>query len=340
MAQQRHRVWIARLVWTAVAFVGLLAVGGYAAKEWLLTPSVPSDVLQHSFTGATDPLASDVAREPHPLDQVLGMARVALARHREYHHDYTATLIQRVRLSGKLGDESRIELKLRYREPGTNPHVPTDSVGSTATTTDSVVSTATEGLHETIGLRDIDVYLRFLAPRSQAGRGVIWRQGFNKGMMIVHQSGMLNLMRIQLDPTSRLAMMGNRYPITDIGIERLLVKLIEKGEQDRLLGGCRVTTTEDFEFQGRACIRFEIEHPEASVTIDGHTTSFDYYRAIIDMDREHGIPIHYVSYLWPKTPGGEPLLDEEFIYEDLRLNAQLTDMDFDPDNKAYAFPSR
>jgi hypothetical protein len=42
--------------------------------------------------------------------------------------------------------------------------------------------------------------------------------------------------------------------------------------------------------------------------------------------------------MWPETPEGEPILDEEFVYEQLQMNVQLEDQDFDPDNPAYKYP--
>jgi hypothetical protein len=254
----------------------------------------------------------DLPGKAHPLDPVLALARQSLKLHRERDHDYVATLVKQQRLAGKLGAENRMELKLRSRQP-----IPMGD-----------------------GLRPIDVYLKFQKPTSQSGREVIWRQGMKDDLMTVHESGLLNLVRVELAPTSRLAMMGNRYPIYDIGIERLLTKLIDKGVRDRRLGDCQVTITDDFEFALRRCKRIEVVHPEPSANVDGQPVQYEYYRAVIDMDLETGLPIHYASYLWPEQPGGEPLLDEEFTYENLRLNCQLSDDDFDPDNPAYHYPSR
>jgi hypothetical protein len=256
---------------------------------------------------------------PHPLDPVLGMARSALKLHRSRDKDYTATLIKRQRNGRRLGEAVSMELKLRSRDSESDQEV----------------------IHEgELVARAIDVYLKFLEPKSQAGREVIWRQGMNQELMTVHEAGLLNIARVEVAPTSRLAMMGNRYPITDIGIERLLIKLIEMGTRDRSLGDCDVTIFENFEFLGRRCKRIVVVHPEKNIEINGNRQEYAYHRAEIDLDLEYGVPIHYASYLWPETPGGDPLLDEEFTYQDLRLNCNLTDLDFDPDNPSYNYPSR
>jgi hypothetical protein len=247
--------------------------------------------------------------DTHALDPVLALARDALELHRARDRDYTAVLSKRLRLAGKLGEQTRMRIKLRSRD---------------ATPEDAV--------------RPIDVYLYFLEPKSQAGREVIWRQGENGDRLRVHEAGLLNLMTVDLAPTSRLAMRGNRYPIHDVGIERLLVKLIERGTWDRGLGPCEVRMEDDVVVAGRACKRIEVIHPEPEVQIDGKKLGFDYHRAVIDMDLELGIPIRYASFLWPEAPEREPLLDEEFTYENLELNCNLTDADFDSANPDYRYP--
>ncbi len=58
---------------------------------------------------------------------------------------------------------------------------------------------------------------------------MIWVEGKNGGKLIAHEAGLLGLMSVQLDPHGTLALTGNKYPITGIGIGNLLSKLIEKG---------------------------------------------------------------------------------------------------------------
>jgi hypothetical protein len=250
------------------------------------------------------------------LDPVLERARAALVHHRAEHHSYTATMIKRERIHGKLAPENRMLLKLRYR--------PSLDAKQTAQSPQGPS-------------RWMDVYLRFFEPKSLAGREAIWRQGTNDDRLIVHEAGLLNLTSVSLAPTSGLAMMGNKYPITDIGIEKLLEKLIERGLKDRALDECTVNVTRGVQCEGRECERIEILHPEPTMARDGQTIAFDFYRAVIDIDIEHEIPIHYAAYLWP-SDGAAPPLDEEYTYKDLRLNAELSEDDFDPNNADYDYP--
>lgn len=295
----------------AILLISVLSIGSF----WFL--SSPEQLPDEAIDVSPN-LSEYEAAHPkgsHPLDPVLEMAKRSLTLHRARDRDYTALMVKRFRLGKRLGEQEIMRLKLRSRDsdpPAEQEFQP----------------------------RPIDVYLGFLEPRSLAGREVIWREGQHDNQMIVHEAGLLNFTRLHLAPTSRLAMLGNRYPIYDIGIERLLVKFIERGMLDRSLGPCEVFTRDDFLFEGRRCQRIEILHPQKEVEIDGDKLQFDFYRVEIDVDLEYGLPIHYASYLWPDAEGGEPVLDEEFTYRELQLNCNLDDQDFDPDNPDYRYPSR
>jgi len=321
---QRLRVWPARLTrrWNrrsvllgSVALVLLAACGTLVlrrlANDWLGDSSTdvgtrPADAPSDNSGGSSALADPD---STHPLDSVLRIAKVSMDTHKRNHRDFRAMVRKRERIGKELGPESRMEIKLRYRDE--DPQT---------------------------GQRRMDVYLKFIEPKSQAGREVIWQEGLNDGLMVVHEAGFLNITRLELSPTSKLAMLGNRYPISDIGIERLLAKLLFKGNRDRGLSDCLVSLTDSVQVAGRDCKRLEVCHPEPEAIVGDRSIPHEFYKAIIDIDSEHGVPIRYASYMWPEKPDGEPVLDEEFIYEQLELNAQLADKDFDPDNPAYNYP--
>ena len=59
-----------------------------------------------------------------------------------------------------------------------------------------------------------------------------------------------------------------------------------------------------------------------------------YHKAQIFIDNELRIPVAYRAYSWPQ-PGGEPILEEQYIYTDIKLNNGFTDADFSPENPEY-----
>lgn len=246
----------------------------------------------------------------HPLDPVLKLARGSLEDFNENVIDYVATMTKRERIDGTLSEQSTMTVKIINRKVEDGQMV-----------------------------TPMHVYLRFDSPKSVEGREVIWVEGKNDGYMIAHEAGYLNLVRANLAPNGPLAMIGNKYPITEIGIANLLTKLIEKGTRDRAVGHCEVT------FSSRSDLKDETKDEESNIT---HETirvihqdkkpEYDFHIVEVQFDRKLNLPISYTSYLWPDKNQSEPQLEEEYSYSDIQLNVGLTDKDFDPENDSYNFP--
>jgi hypothetical protein len=133
-----------------------------------------------------------------------------------------------------------------------------------------------------------------------------------------------------IKPDSRLAMRDNRYPITEIGFQNMVERLIEVIENDLEYDECEVKFYSNAKINDRVCTRIEVFHPE-------EREHFKFHRATVFVDDQHHLPIAYVSYSWPEKAGEKPRLLEEYVYTDIVLNPGLSDADFDRDNPAYGF---
>ena len=205
---------------------------------------VPDGFIEHRDEElAAAPVAGEVSGQvgAHPLDPVLELARQALLRMQNEVDDYCGRLIKRERIKGVLGGEVQMEFKIRTRR-------------------------------ETNGkmTRPLSAYLKMIEPKSARGREVIWIEGANGNKLIGHEGGFLNLLRVELEPTGMLAMMDNKYPITEIGLTRLVQKLIEKGERDRLIGPCEVQIVDDERVGDRPCRLIQVTHPQPDPRYDFH----------------------------------------------------------------------
>jgi hypothetical protein len=181
------------------------------------------------------------------------------------------------------------------------------------------------------GRQPFSIYMRFLRPNAIKGREVIYVEGRNENHLVAHESGILNLMRVSLAPTGAMAMRGNRYPITDAGIENLVEKLIERGERDRAIGLCDVQFFENAKVMDRTCTMIQVKHDQEQAPLDFHIGR-------IYIDDEFQVPIRYEAYLWPGPNEKDLPLLESYTYAKLKINVGLTDRDFDPDNQEYDFP--
>jgi hypothetical protein len=215
--------------------------------------------------------------------------------------DYTAIMTKRCRVGGELSPYQQALVKIRNRRV---------EVGQVTV--------------------PMSVYMKFRRPESIRGREVIWVEGRNGGKMIAHEAGLKSLIRVSLDPHGAIAMRGQKYPITEIGLEKLVQKLIEKGERDRQYDECLVKCYERATVDKRTCRMFQIDHPH-------ERPHFEFHRAQVFFDDELKMPVRYASWSWPAEHGNDPVLEEEYMYTNVQINQGLTDLDFDPANPAYSF---
>jgi outer membrane lipoprotein-sorting protein len=249
------------------------------------------DVAQGNI-GAGDAVAS--AAGTHPLEPALQVAQKGLAAIRANIRDYSATVVKRERIDGKLGEHEYMFAKIRQQP--------------------------------------FSVYLYFLGPDSVKGQEVIYVDGVNDGNMLAHAGSGVRAMvgTVSLKPQSMLAMAGNRYPITELGVENLTRRLLEVAEHDKQFGECDVNFYPNAKVNGRICTCIQVTHPVPR-------RNFRFHLARVFIDDELTIPIRYEAYDWPQQAGGQPVLMEEYTYMNVKINNGFTDADFDPRNTAYKF---
>ena len=128
------------------------------------------------------------------MSDVLDMAKSARLHLSTTLNDYTARFVKQEQdASGTLAPESEILMKVQTRCRNEKNDAP------------------------------MRVYLAFNKPQNLKGREVIWGADLFDGTMAVHEVGLLlGLKTLWLDPTGFLAMQGQRYPISEIGIMKLI----------------------------------------------------------------------------------------------------------------------
>lgn len=242
----------------------------------------------------------------HPLDRALDIARAGLSGCRTNVNDYTAILVKRERIDGVLGPHEFMSVKIRNRKVDQGQLV-----------------------------QPLSVYINFLKPASVQGREVIYVENQNDGNLVAHEGGFKGrfLPTVSIPPDGMLAMRGQRYPMTDIGVENLIVKLIERGEQARQFPDVQCDFRKNARVKDRVCTVLEVTQPTKHPDLD-------FFKAQVFIDDELNIPIRYVAYDWPAREGAALEVLEEYNYLDLRVNVGLTDNDFDPRNPSYNFYSQ
>jgi len=285
---------------------GLLAMvlgAGLASRAWAQGyPAPQSDqsrppyrLAERSAPETADHMARLEPQRPqeHPLMPALRWAADGL-REIEQIEDYSATLVKRERINGVVGEYQYMFIKVRQKP--------------------------------------FSVYMYFLGPPKEKGQEVIFIEGQNDGNMWAHPNGIRNTLvgTVSLKPTGVIAMRGQRYPITELGIQNLVRRLLEVGEHDTKYGECEVKFFEGAKINGRVCTCIQVVHPVPR-------RNFLFHLARIFVDDELNLPIRYEAYDWPTEEGGQPQLIEEYTYLNLKLNNGFTNADFDIRNPNYGF---
>lgn len=222
----------------------------------------------------------------HPLVPVIRVMGEVLENIDQNVQDYSCTLTKQERYSGELGEHQHIFLKVR-NEP-------------------------------------FSVYMQFLQPHK--GREVLYVAGMNQGNLIALDGGWKRkvMSPVSLDPNGMIAMRGQKYPITRVGLRNLVVKLIDRANADLKFAECKVTSDPNQLIEGRSATLIQVTHPEPRKDFYCHI-------ARIFIDNELKVPLHYDSYMWP-AEGQEPPLEESYTYRNLKINNGFSARDFAKDN--------
>ena len=208
--------------------------------------------------------------------------------------DYSCTLVKRERIDGTLGEHEYIFVKVRHQP--------------------------------------FSVYTYFLGPARVKGQEAIYVDGSNDGSLLAHGNGIKHRLigTVTLKPTSTLAMSGNRYPITEMGMRRLLERLLEIGSNDVKYGECTVNWIQGAKVNNRTCTCIQVTHPVPR-------RNFLFHLARIYVDDEMQLPIRYEAYDWPAPGTSQPQLNEEYTFLNVKINNGFTEADFSTENPSYGF---
>jgi len=243
-------------------------------------------------TGGTAPrvVAAATGGTEHSLMPAIRLAQSSLTKLQAI-DDYETTLLKRERVNGRLVEHT-MHMKLREKP--------------------------------------FSVYLKYGEPH--VGREILYIDGQNAGKMWAREgSGLRALVGpVLLDPRGAEAMDDNRYPITMIGMRKLLETVIEQWKLESVYGEIDVKFYPNAKLRGRACKVVEASHPR-------RRRQFKFQKTRLYVDDETRLPIRVEQYGFPDIEGGDSPLDELYDYANLRTNAGLTDRDFDRKNPKYSF---
>ncbi|MEQ8855145.1 DUF1571 domain-containing protein [Gimesia sp.] len=178
--------------------------------------------------------------------------------------------------------------------------------------------------------KPLSVYLNFLNPHE--GREVIYFHGRNGNQILAHETGIKGLVgTVSLQPNSPQAMDESRYPITTIGIRKMLYQILKQWNEERKQdAGVAVKYFPDAKLGNMQCKVLQTSYPQQRQGIRFQMTR-------LYIDKATNLPVRVEQYDWPTRRNAKPELVEEYTYTNIRTNVGLTDADFDPQNPNYNF---
>ena len=168
------------------------------------------------------------------------------------------------------------------------------------------------------------VYMKWIEDPGK-GREILYVDGWNNNRILLRDPGFLGVVIMNLDPQGHLAMNGSRHPINEAGLHHLVSLLGTHLRRGSRLGELEFQDHREEHMYGRTTRKIEVVFPKEK------TKGYYCFRIILHLDRDWKIPIRIQVYDWDK------MLVEDYGYEYLRFDAELTDADFDPRNPKYRF---
>jgi hypothetical protein len=225
--------------------------------------------------------------EKHPLQPVVRVMRGVLDHIDQQVQDYSCTLVKRERLDDELGERQHIFMKVRQQP--------------------------------------FSVYMQFLHPHKD--REVLYVAGMNDGDLIALDGGWKRkiMAPVSLDPEGMIAMSGQKYPITRVGMRNLCEEYLKTSEEDIKYDESEVQINPNSRIGGRSATLIQVVHPKPRQAFHSHISR-------IFLDNELQVPLHFDAFLWPAEADGTPPLEESYTYTNLKINQGFTSKDFDKEN--------
>jgi Protein of unknown function (DUF1571) len=218
-----------------------------------------------------------------PLDQPLRLLSEAKQTYNQV-QTYECIMISQERISGKLQPEKVIQMSFRK-----NP---------------------------------FSVYMKWIAPKEEAGQEVCYVQGRHQNMMKVLPGGVLKSFGWKtFEVNDPMVMQHSRHKITEAGFGNWLERYDVSWNAERQMGKTKVQIAE-YDYNFRRCIRVETTHTTRE-------QGFYCFRSVLYFDKETHLPVRLECYDWPR-PGGPPEgeLLECFSYINLQFNVNIPESVF------------
>jgi len=170
--------------------------------------------------------------------------------------------------------------------------------------------------------KPLKVYMKWLdGPEKEA----LYVNGQYNNKVLARCDGLLGLVTWSFNPTDSALMDRNRHPITDLGFGFIIAMMRQNIPLALDNGEIEIVRMDEDIFNGRPATIIELRFAPHG--------GRQYYtsHAIFHVDKEYQLPVGVACY------DEKEVLQEQYSYQDVKLNAGLSELDFSKGNKAYRF---
>lgn len=169
--------------------------------------------------------------------------------------------------------------------------------------------------------KPFSVYMKWTTGKEK-GIEVIFPKPGRQDRLVAHL-GKFNIINFTLDPSGRLATKNSRHSILESPMGYLLARVKENYELSKKRGEGQISYAGEELVNGRRTHLFTGKFPETG----------GYYGSVVLLNfyAENSLPARVAVY------GPDGRLLEKYEYSELKVNAGLSDSDFDPENPTYNF---
>lgn len=170
----------------------------------------------------------------------------------------------------------------------------------------------------------LKIYVKFLKPASFAEREALYLSEPYENLIVKRGGTRSPNMVLHLEPTSPLAMDGNRYPITHMNPKVLSKQLVERIENELQFSDTTLEKRYNAKYEGQVGDFYQLVHKTRA---EGQKCQ----AAMMLISKEHNLPIYFKVYDWNNR------VIEEYAFSKVIVNVPLEPAIFDEENPEYGF---
>lgn len=132
-------------------------------------------------------------------------------------------------------------------------------------------------------------------------------------------------------------MKEGKYPITEIGIAKMLQGVIDVWNKEKQFAGGKLNYYPNAKIESDHSNLKSIECKVVETIQPRQKRGIEYHITRLYIDKQTNMPVRVEHFGFPRRAGGQAPLVAQYTYWNVKTNVGLRDIDFDTNNPNYGF---